>query len=65
MRKAEIVQRIAQELECTTAKAEAAVEAILTTMKASLRRGESVILRRFGTWQVHDKQARVVFQTWI
>jgi nucleoid DNA-binding protein len=59
MRKAEIVQRIAQELECTTAKAEAAVEAILTTMKASLRQGESVILRRFGTWQVHDKQARI------
>jgi len=59
MRKAEIVQRIAQELECTTAKAEAAVEAILTTMKASLRQGESVILRRFGTWQVHAKRARV------
>jgi nucleoid DNA-binding protein len=36
MRKAEIVQRIAQELECTTAKAEAVVEAILTTIKASL-----------------------------
>jgi nucleoid DNA-binding protein len=59
MRKAEIVQRIAQALECTTATAEAAVEAILTTMKASLRQGEPVILRRFGTWQVHDKRARV------
>ena len=35
MRKAEIVQRMAQELECTTAKAEAAVEALRTTMKAS------------------------------
>src|SRR5262249_52277498 len=59
MRKAEIVQRIAQELECTTATAEAAVEAILTTMKASLRQGEPVILRRFGTWQVRGKPARV------
>jgi len=59
MRKAEIVQRIAQELACTTATAEAALEAILTTMKASLRQGESVILRRFGTWQVHAKPARV------
>ena len=58
MRKAEIVQRIAQELECTTARAEAAVEAILATIKASLRQGEPVILRRFGTWQVHDKRAR-------
>jgi len=59
MRKAEIVQRIAQELECTTAKAEAAVEAILTTIKGSLRQGEPVILRRFGTWQVRAKRARV------
>src|SRR5262245_2089197 len=59
MRKAEIVQHIAQELACTTAKAEAAVEAILTTIKASLRQGEPVIVRRFGTWQVHDKRARV------
>ena len=40
MRKAEMVQRIAQELGYTTAKAEAAVEAILTTIKASLQQGE-------------------------
>ena len=59
MRKAELVQRIAQELGSTTAKAEAAVEAILMTMKASLRQGEPVSLRRFGTWQVRAKQARV------
>ena len=59
MRKAEIVQRIAQELECTTARAEAAVEAILATIKASLQQGEPVILRRFGTWQVRGKPARV------
>src|SRR5438128_8030574 len=42
MRKAEMVQRIAQELGSTTAKAEAAVEAILTTIKASLQQGEPV-----------------------
>ena len=59
MRKAEMVQRIAQELGCTTAKAAAVVEAILTTIKASLQQGESVILRRFGTWQVRAKRARV------
>jgi nucleoid DNA-binding protein len=59
MRKAELVQRIAQELGSTTAKAEAAVEAILTTIKASLQQGEPVILRRFGTWQVRAKRARV------
>jgi DNA-binding protein HU-alpha len=59
MRKVEMVQRIAQELGYTTAQAEAAVEAILTTIKASLQQGEPVILRRFGTWQVHAKRARV------
>jgi nucleoid DNA-binding protein len=59
MRKAEMVQRIAQELGCTTARAEAAVEAILTTIKVSLQQGESVVLRRFGTWQVRAKRARV------
>jgi nucleoid DNA-binding protein len=36
MRKAEMVQRIAQELGCTTAKAEAVAEAILTTIKGCL-----------------------------
>jgi len=59
MRKAEIVQRIAQELGCTTAKAEAAVEAILTTIKASLQQGQPVHLRRFGTCQVRATRARV------
>ena len=59
MRKAEIVQRIAQALACPTAQAEAAVEAILATIKASLQQGEPVILRRFGTWQVRAKRARV------
>jgi nucleoid DNA-binding protein len=59
MRKAEIVQRIAQELGCTTTKAEGVVEAILTTIKASLQQGDPVILRRFGTWQVCAKRARV------
>ena len=59
MRKAELVQRIVQELGCTTAKAEAAVEAILTTIKASLQQGDPVRLRRFGTWQVRATRARV------
>ena len=59
MTKAEMIQRIAQELGCTTAQAAGAVEAILTTIKASLQQGEPVLLRRFGTWQVHAKRARV------
>ena len=59
MRKAEMVQRIAEELGCTKVQAEAAVEAILTTIKEALQHGEPVFLRRFGTWQVRAKRARV------
>ena len=40
-------------------QAEAAVEAILTTIKASLQQGDPVIVRRFGRWQVRTKRARV------
>ena len=59
MKKVEIVQRIAQELGCTTTKAEAAVEAILAAVKDALRQGEPVTLRHFGTLQVRAKRARM------
>jgi nucleoid DNA-binding protein len=59
MKKVEIVQRIAQELGYTTTKAEAAVEAMLAAVKEALQQGEPVILRRFGTWQVRAKRARM------
>ena len=44
----------------TNVQAAAAVEAVMATMKEALQQGEPVILRRFGTWQVHAKRARVV-----
>jgi nucleoid DNA-binding protein len=59
MRKADMVRRIAEELGCTQVEADEAVEAILATIKKTLQQGESVILRRFGTWQVRGKRARV------
>ena len=59
MRKVELVQQIAAELGCTIGQAEAAVEAVMATMKASLQQGEPVVLLRFGTWQVRTKRARV------
>ena len=59
MRKAELVQRIVEELGCTQGQAEEAVAAILTTIKETLRDGEPVFLRRFGTWQVRAKRARL------
>ena len=58
MRKADMVQRIAEETGCTSRQAAEAVDAILATMKEELQHGEPVILRRFGTWQVRAKRAR-------
>jgi len=59
MRKAEIVNRIADETGLTKVKAEEAVDAILEEVKDGLQRGEPVILRRFGSFQVREKRARV------
>ena len=59
MRKVELVQRIAAELGCTQVQADAAVAAILATIKDTLQQGEPVVLRRCGTWQVRAKRARV------
>ena len=59
MRKVEIVNRIADEIDITKVKAEEAVDAILDELKDSLCRGESVVLRRFGTFQVREKHERL------
>ena len=59
MKKVEMVQRIVQELGYTTAKAEAAVEAILAAVKAALQQGEPVTLRGLGTFAVRAKRARM------
>lgn len=58
MRKVEIADRIAEELSITKEKAEDAVNAILDEVKQALSKGESVILRRFGIFQVRDKSRR-------
>jgi nucleoid DNA-binding protein len=59
MRKAEIIRRIAEETDLTQLKAEEVVEAILQEIKTALRHGDSVILRRFGSFHVRDKRARI------
>ena len=58
-RQMELVQRIAAELGCTKATAAQALEAILAAVKEALRQGDPVILRRFGTFHVRVKRARV------
>ena len=59
MRKIELARRIAEDTGLTYAKAEEVVDAILEAIKTSLTAGEPVILRRFGTFDVRAKGARV------
>ena len=59
MRKVEIVTRIADETGLTQVQAEKALNAILEEIKDGLQRGEPVILRRFGSFQVREKRARM------
>ena len=59
MRKAEIARRIAEATDLTYVKAEEAVNEVFDEIKSALEQGESVILRRFGTFEVRDKRARM------
>jgi nucleoid DNA-binding protein len=59
MRKAEIVCRIAEATDLSQVQAEKAVDAVLYEIKSALQQGDSVILRRFGTFHVRAKRARI------
>ena len=59
MKKVDIASRIADELDITKAKAEDAVNTILDEVKQALAEGESVIIRRFGAFQVREKNPRL------
>jgi nucleoid DNA-binding protein len=59
MRKAEIVRRIADATNLTQVQAEDVVDAIFDEIKNALQQGDSVILRRFGTFDVRAKRARM------
>ena len=59
MTKSDIVNRISEEAGLQKPEAEQAVETIISLVKDALGRGESVILRRFGSFQVRQKNARI------
>jgi DNA-binding protein HU-beta len=59
MKKIEIINRIADETDLTKVQAEKIVNAILQEIKDGLQRSEPVILRRFGSFQVRAKRARM------
>lgn len=59
MTKQDIINHVSEQASLSRSKAEEAVETVIELIKDSLRQGESVILRRFGTFQVKQKNKRV------
>ncbi|MBI3091805.1 MAG: HU family DNA-binding protein [Candidatus Tectomicrobia bacterium] len=59
MTKIDIVNRVAEAAGLTQVKAEEAVDCILALVKHTLGEGEGVILRRFGSFYVTRKGARI------
>ena len=58
MRKDDIVRRIAATVELTHVKAEEALTAVFDEVQSALKQGNTVIFRRFGSFQVRHKRAR-------
>ncbi len=59
LRKIDIINLVSDDTGLSKVKAEEAVDAIIDTVKETLGRGESVILRRFGSFEVRKKNARM------
>jgi integration host factor alpha subunit len=59
MRKADMARRIAEATGLSQVKAEDVVDAVFDEIKNALQQGNSVILRRFGSFHVRDKRARL------
>jgi DNA-binding protein HU-beta len=58
MNKADIIARISQETSLSKRKSALALNAMLTTMIASMEAGEEVILPGFGIFSVKENKAR-------
>lgn len=59
MIKADIVDRIADEVGITKVKAEEAVDAIMEAIKKTLERGERIEFRGFGVFEVRPRKRGV------
>lgn len=59
MTKIDIINKVSEQTGLSKVKAEEAVELVLDLMKKTLKNGESIILRRFGSFQVRQKRERV------
>ena len=56
MIKVDIINELAQAADITKVKAVVAVEAVLSALKESMRRGERIELRGFGVFQVKPRK---------
>ena len=59
MTKIDIINLVTEDTGLSNIKAEEAVDAIIDAVGESLARGETVILRRFGSFSVREKNARM------
>ena len=59
MTKIDIIGLVSDDTGLSRGKSEEAVDAIIDAVRESLARGETVILRRFGSFSVREKNARV------
>ena len=58
MNKADLIEYIAQTAEVSKMAAERAVDALVASVKTSLKKGEQVTLVGFGTFFVSERAAR-------
>jgi len=58
MNKADLVDKVAAELDTTGADAQRAVNAVLDCIKKGLKKDKSVSLVNFGTFEVRKRKAR-------
>ncbi|MBI3814612.1 MAG: integration host factor subunit alpha [Nitrospinae bacterium] len=59
MTKLDIINKVIEEMGLQKPKAEEAVELVIDKIKQTLSNGEPVILRRFGSFSVRDKNPRI------
>ncbi len=58
MNKGELIERVAKEAKITKVEASRAIDAVFTTIRKTLKRGEKTSLVGFGTFSVTRRKAR-------
>lgn len=59
MTKLDIINEVSEKIGLPRNISETAVESIINFIKETLRKGEPVILRKFGSFYVKDKRERI------